>query len=964
MKPTLISAPTIITCHSNADWDGLSSMIGISLLFPDSTMIFPGSMEAPLNQFFTETASCLYQFNTPKEIDPASVRRIIVVDTQIRARVAHIQEFLDLPHVEVHVWDHHPTPEKTPDAVAEANETTATDNTPETPNKLTLHAPPSPTMHDVTVIRADFLRIGRTGSTCTLICQEMQVRGYKPTCQEATFLGLGIYGDTGAFTYTSTTPADFQSAGWLRAYGMDLAFIADLHQTGMTSIHIKVLNALIESATLHEVGTYSVILAEVTLDSFLGDFAYLAQKFMEMEACNVLFALADMEDKVQVVARSRVDAIDVGKICEALGGGGHRFAASASVKGTPVPELKDDIFQHLYAQVHPFKRAHDLMSAPAVGLEEQQSLRSAETVMTRYGLKAAPVFRAGTRHCVGYIEAQTASRAIAHDLGDIPVAEYMQRTILTVQPDTSLQRLMKIIVGAHQRLVPVVEKNEVIGVVTRTDLINMFVEDPAGVAIPRNASTRERNLAKLLTTRLPNPMLDLLRRAGDLGDKRGVDVYAVGGFVRDIILSRPVTEFDDVDLVVEGDGIAFARALSLELGGRVREHRAFMTALIIYTDETGKEQRLDVATARLEYYKYPAALPTVELSSIKMDLFRRDFTINAMALRLNKARFGNLVDFFGGQNDIQRKTIRIIHALSFVEDPTRIIRGVRFEQRYGFRICAQGAKLIKNALSLSLVGKLSGARILHELHLIFREDEPQSCLVRLNELGVLAAIHPDLALTPEKTELLGSLREVLDWYRLLYFKETPNLETLYLLALCSAVPTAATAEIFERLGLLPGLRDSLLTLRENVRVTLPAIISWSREGKKRREKEHPEAASSPEHIAGQLENSGPVSRLCTLLAPLSLDGALYLMARSSGDETSRSVSQYIYKWRQIKPDISGNDIRNLGLLPGPGYGFVMREVLAAKLDGLTPTREQQLALAQKLIANLPPEYETLCGVKG
>ncbi|MEG2005465.1 MAG: DHH family phosphoesterase, partial [Bilophila sp.] len=271
MKPTLISAPTIITCHSNADWDGLSSMIGISLLFPDSTMIFPGSMEAPLNQFFTETASCLYQFNTPKEIDPASVRRIIVVDTQIRARVAHIQEFLDLPHVEVHVWDHHPTPEKTPDAVAEANETTATDNTPETPNKLTLHAPPSPTMHDVTVIRADFLRIGRTGSTCTLICQEMQVRGYKPTCQEATFLGLGIYGDTGAFTYTSTTPADFQSAGWLRAYGMDLAFIADLHQTGMTSIHIKVLNALIESATLHEVGTYSVILAEVTLDSFLGD---------------------------------------------------------------------------------------------------------------------------------------------------------------------------------------------------------------------------------------------------------------------------------------------------------------------------------------------------------------------------------------------------------------------------------------------------------------------------------------------------------------------------------------------------------------------------------------------------------------------------------------------------------------------------------------------------------------------
>lgn len=225
-----------------------------------------------------------------------------------------------------------------------------------------------------------------------------------------------------------------------------------------------------------------------------------------------------------------------------------------------------------------------------------------------------------------------------------------------------------------------------------------------------------------------------------------------------------------------------------------------MTALIIYHDENGEEQRLDVATARLEYYKYPAALPTVELSSIKMDLFRRDFTINAMALRLNKGQFGCLVDFFGGQSDIQRKTIRIIHALSFVEDPTRIIRAVRFEQRYGFHISTQGEKLIKNALSLNLVEKLSGARILHELNLIFREDEPETCLRRLNELGVLAAIHPSLVLNADKNELLDSLREVIDWYRLLYFKETPELSTLYLMALCSAVPAIETADILHRLG--------------------------------------------------------------------------------------------------------------------------------------------------------------------
>ena len=906
MKPSLVPAPTVITCHSNADWDALSSMIGMSMLHPEGIMIFPGSMEKPLNQFFNETAAFLYTFKGPKEIDPASVRRVIVVDTQMRSRVPHVHEFLELPGVEVQVWDHHPTP------AADSGEKSR-------------------------VIRADIARIGTTGSTCTLICQAMQEQGITPTCQEATFLGLGIYGDTGAFTYTSTKTEDFLAAAWLRQYGMDLPFIADLVQTGMTSIHIKVLNELLDSASVHEVGPYSVVLAEATLDSFMGDFAYLAQKFMEMESCNVLFALANMEEKVQVVARSRVDAVDVGQICKNLGGGGHRFAASASVKNTPIPELKDAIFQQLYMQVNPNKQARDLMSSPAVGIEDRQSIREAEQIMNRYGLKAAPVFRTGTRHCIGYMECQIASKAISHELGDMPVSEYMQRTVLTVPPDAPLQRLMKIIVGAHQRLVPVVEKNEVVGVVTRTDLVNMFVEDPSGVPIPVNTSGRERNLAKLLSTRLPQPMLRMLHTAGELADSLHVNVYAVGGFVRDIMLSRPAVEFDDVDLVVESDGIAFAKELAKKLGGRVREHRMFMTALVIYTDENGVEQRLDVATARLEYYKYPAALPTVELSSIKMDLFRRDFTINAMALRLNKGQFGCLVDFFGGQSDIQRKTIRIIHALSFVEDPTRIIRAVRFEQRYGFHISTQGEKLIKNALSLNLVEKLSGARNLHELNLIFREDEPETCLRRLNGLGVLAAIHPSLTLTPDKNELLDSLREVIDWYRLLYFKETPELGTLYLMALCSAVPAIETADILHRLGLNPTAREAILSLRESVRMTLVELINWHRDTQKNGQKDH------------------AVSRLCALLAPLPLEGTLYLMARSPNEEISGSVSQYIYKWRQFKVDISGDDLRGMGLEPGPEFGAIMRRVLAAKLDGRAGTRELQLELAKELIEKGIPD---------
>ena len=432
-----------------------------------------------------------------------------------------------------------------------------------------------------------------------------------------------------------------------------------------------------------------------------------------------------------------------------------------------------------------------------------------------------------------------------------------------------------------------------------------------------------------MRSRLSRPLLNLLGRAGALGDRLGVNVYAVGGFVRDLALSRPSTEFDDVDLVVEGDGIAFAKELARELGGRVREHKTFMTALVIYHDEDGREQRLDVATARLEYYEYPAALPTVELSSIKMDLFRRDFTINAMALRLNATAFGHLVDFFGGRSDIQKKIIRVIHALSFIEDPTRILRAVRFEQRYGFRISIQGEKLIKNALSLKLMERLSGSRIVHELNLLFHESAPFTCLSRLDRLGVLEAIHPTLSLNREKNDLLVSLSEVLDWYHLLYADELPSVSTVYLLALCSGASPEATAEVFERLGLAKTARRDLLALRQEIRTACSRLSAW-----------------------GKTRKTGDtlISQLCALLAPLSLEGALYVMARTPDEELRSFVSQYIYKWRHVRTDITGEDLKTLGLPEGPRYGEIMRTILAAKLDDQAPTREAQLALAKQLVA--------------
>lgn len=879
-----IAAPTLITAHANADFDALAAIVAAGRLYPDAVLVFPGAQERNLRNFFIESATYMFGVRQARDIDLATVRLLVVVDTRQRSRIPHVEAALDNPGLEIHLWDHHPDTD---------------DDLP-----------------------ATFSRVLSWGATTSIIVHELRERGISLTEDEATMLGLGIYEDTGSFTFNSTTPHDFSAAAWLREQGMELNTIAELITRNLTSEQVQTLNTLLETATTHEIRGIPVVIAEASMDAYMGDFAVLAHKMMDMESIKVLFTLARMGDRVQVVARSRLPDVDVGAICKALGGGGHAYAASASVKDKTPQEVRDELFGLLYLAINPEVSARDLMSAPVVGVEEDRSIRDAEEVMNRFGLKAVPVFASGTRACVGYLEYQTATRALTHGLGDMPVTEYMQRKVRVVGRDTALQEVMDIIVGHRQRLVPVVEDDNVVGVVTRTDLINAIVDEPARIPealLPE--SRKERNIAPLIAEKLPPSLLALLQRAGRLGERLGVSVYAVGGFVRDLLLDRPNY---DLDLVIEGDGVAFARVFAAEVGGRLREHAKFKTALVIFTDENGAEQRVDVATARLEYYEYPAALPTVELSSIKMDLFRRDFTINALAVQLDGAQFGRLVDFFGSQRDMKDKGIRVLHSLSFVEDPTRILRAVRFAVRYDFSIGPQTQRLIKNALGLGLMGRLSGPRIFHELRLILEEQAPVECLARLEHFGVLEAIHPLFKLTPSRTNLLESTEQVLNWYRLLYLDEEPQRWLIYLLALCLNMKYKESASIADRLALPPSARNAFLSTRETLRSTGPKVEKWMRE-------------------------EGPLSELYALLKPLALEGVLHMMARSKSEDLRRHVSQFLTRLQHEKLDINGDDLRAMGLPPSPAYGRVLQHVLAAKLDGHAPTRTVQLECAYTLV---------------
>ena len=889
-KADQISIPTatLITCHSNADFDALAAMCAAALIYGPCDVLFPGTQEANLQTFYQELkerpgAAPGCTFLDDRVPDFSKYGRLVAVDTRRRSRLRHVWPLLDNPGTRIEVWDHHP----------------------ETSDDVHAHA-----------CHAEIC-----GAVTTLLIEEIQKRNIAVTRETATVLGLGIYSDTGSFSFSSVTQRDFAAAGWLLGRGMDINIISEKTAFSMTKEHIRALNALLESAQTYHINGADVVLAEATLDSYLDDFAFLAHKMMEMEKFDILFAIGRMDDRIQIVARSRSHAVNVGAVCSAFGGGGHAYAASASVRDKTLSEVRDGILTQLYLQEEGEKTARDYMSQPAIGIEEGHTIAEADELMLHFGLKTMPVFAPMTRRCTGLIDSQITQKAISHGLAGAPLTDYMRRNLKTLPVTATLRDITTVIVGARQRLVPIVSGgSSVVGVVSRTDLINIFAQEP-GRMNPTDRAPKSRNMGRTMRDRLPKDVLDILEKAGALGRSRQTPVYVVGGFVRDLLLKTPN---HDIDLVVEGDGIGFARAFAGVLGGRVRVHKKFLTSVVIFPGAGGKEERVDVATARLEYYESPAALPTVEHSSIKMDLYRRDFTINALAIRLDCEPMGEIVDFFGGQKDIRDRVIRVLHTLSFVEDPTRCLRAVRFEQRYHFRIGPATEKLIKNDVSLKLLDKLSPSRLFNEFEHICAEETAILCIRRLHELGILQAIHPQLSINPDRKEMLIRTAKVMAWYRLLYIDEEMRPWLVYFLVLCSSLTYAVTLEVFRRLGIPPALKNEVLGCREKARSLRSSLKRLT---------------ATP---------GFRVSALCAMLRPLPVEFVLYLMADMEVPETRRALSRYITVWRTEKPGVDGSDLKKLGLAPGPAYGVILQRLLEAKLDGTAASPEEQLSLAREL----------------
>lgn len=999
---------TLITCHRNADFDALTSMIGISFLFPHATLLYPGSQEKEVQEFFDDFASVLFSITTSaKDIDFSEIERLVLVDTQNSERLQHIEPlFQEYPNILIQREQEKPTEIERFDAEQKAEyEIQSEENQGEKAQKrehqkeednldykvesIFLEKGIENTSPSLEVLvwdhhpTGDILAHGgkklEVGSTCTLVCEELEKIFGEIPCELAHVLALGLYVDTGSFTYNSTRPEDYIAGAWLLRQGFKPDFVNTYTKRALTKEQLEILNELANTSRSLDISGLRFVIASAHIQEYCSDFSSLTPYIMDMMPCDVLFALASMEDKIHLVARSKSDNYNVAEICTKLGGGGHKYAASAIVKDMVLFDLLQHIETQISLTVHTDKTAQKLMNSPVVYAYPYDNIEKVEAIMSKFGLKALPILDAQTSVCVGWIEQQTALNAVSHKLGKRPVLQYMQQTFRVVSQDASLQMLMDIIVGERQRLIPVVredyllelegesikkedigrdslederlKKCPVVGVITRTDLIRIFL-DGQNIQLPkpRAKDYRKRNVEKILRMRMPKPCIKLLEIAGELGSENNVDTYVVGGFVRDLLLDAEKTRwpFMDVDLVVSRDALDFAHRLANKLGGRVREHKEFMTALVLFNAsvldseiELGSEHdielRVDVATARLEYYKSPGALPTVELSSIRMDLGRRDFAINAMAIQLNKENFGTLIDFFDGQGDIKQKRIRMLHALSFVEDPTRVLRAIRFEQRYGFKVSKHCDRFMRNSVELDLFTKVSGKRLLTELEIILRESQAFNCLLRLQDYGVLQAIDTNLDLQhQEHRDFVEECYKVYDWYKLLYLDESVDNFNFFVLALCRNASMSELKGLFERLELIESRINSFMHMRSGL---IHAINNISVLAK---------------------ENELSMSALHELLLYLPMEAVLFLLVRSEslvGEEYRKMISQYVYQWRYTKLDISGKDLIEIGVKEGPLLGEILRTTLKAKIDGNINGYEEEILFAEDCFMQLKKKDE-------
>ncbi len=877
----------LILTHEQVDFDALGGLIAARILFDSHLPVLPRRQNQNVRKFLNLYKQELKLVDT-EELPGEPIESIVLVDTQSLVTLRNFKR--DTP---VLIIDHHVSK---PDV-------------PETWKK----------------------KIEKLGATTTILVHLIKEKGIRISPLEATVMLLGIHEDTGSLTYASTSTKDIYAAAYLVENGANLQFLNDYLNPPLSEAQMVLTDELIKNSHIFSINGKKILLSSATDLSLDEEISSIAHKLRDLMDPDALFLLVRNKEGLRLVARSTTDDVDVSQVASLFGGGGHPRAAAALINADdeklksedPLKDASELILQCLHGSIKPSLTVARIMSKKPLLITKDTSIKEAVNLMSRYGYEGYPVVEGSA--VVGLLTRRAVDKASSHKL-ELTAGSLMEAGSVTLTPDQTLDEVQELMANTGWGQIPVVdtERKSVIGIVTRTDLLkNLQKLSPKKVSDDRYSDTLEQAI--------PPALLAVLQQVIMVANKKHLPIYLVGGVVRDMLLGRSCR---DLDIVVEGDAIGVANALVQKFGGRIISHHRFGTAkwqikdirlnlahelAISLSDAEELPEFLDLISARTEFYEHPSAMPTVENSSIKLDLHRRDFTINTLALRLDGSHYGELIDHFGGLADLQQKKIRVLHSLSFVDDPTRMLRAVRFEQRFAFKIEERTLQLMNEARTM--LRQVSGDRLRHEFDLTFKEPSPQAVLKRLVELDLLSLIHP--ALQWEATQA-GPLTKVLF--------EKPE-EMWNLPKAVGNVPTRHALGWIVWIGSLPPNSVSGVSQRLKFPAPLASCIR--------------ETARVLPLLRGLIGRKP--SEFCTLLdsvPPVSLYAAYVLIQDKS---IQKLISDYQQKWKNIQPVTTGDDLRNAGILPGPRYKQILNTLRAAYLDGTISTVDEEKQLLAYLI---------------
>ena len=865
-----------ITTHVNADFDALASMVAASKLYPHAQMVMPSSLNLNVHEFVS-----LYKDTLPiklqKELELAQVMTLIVTDTRQKNRIGVFEKVLDNIK-EVHTYDHHPDTEDD--------------------------------------IQADKQLVEAVGATTTLLLEQIFLLQIPLSSFEATLFALGIYEDTGCLTFDTTTVRDVEALWRLWEIGVNLRVINQFLNRPLSEEQRTILDALFDGTQYHELRGVRVAVATTESPLYVNGLSLLTHKLIEMEDVDIMFSIVEMNSRIYVVGRSRIDHVDLGKVLACLGGKGHRRAASATVKDGTVAVVREKLVAALYRELPPVKTAKEVMSTPVRSITSDISVDKARELMLRYGHSGFPVIDGGK--LVGIISRRDLEKASHHGLGHAPVKGYMNRTPHTVGHDTPVRKVQELMIDRNIGRLPVTEGEAIVGIVTRTDVLRNLegtekIRCDVGSCLPAAGD----DVTPLINGRLDKKLQSILLLVSQKAQMENVKVFAVGGFIRDLLLNIPN---HDLDLVVEPEAIPFATKVNELLRGQLTVHEKFGTAAIALPDGN----HVDLVTSRQEFYAHPAALPEVEQSSIKNDLYRRDFTINTLACSLNAPHFGQLIDYFHGIHDLEKGIIRVLYNLSFVEDPLRVLRAVRFEQRFGFHLEETTMSLLENAIASRVLEKVSKERLYDELMLALGEENAPEILLRYFELGIAAQMFPGAQISEVLKKRLLHAREMLVWAKRNWPETTPSPAVIYLTAVMRDAPFQEARHLCRRLRLSREERERVLAAVESVPTLQTRLTS---------------------------EKPLPHSELVALLSAQPVETLLTLQAGCEQSQIWEKISLFWEKLRHLQPEITGHDLLALGYKPGPHFQRALQAARNALLDGQVATREEELALVRTFLAD-------------